>query len=119
MQTNVDGEFDQLTSSTLGYVNQRTSLKAARPYTARATLKGVGSTEIFLQRGGGDSRYIRQGLILGPQAVRVSVSTQKPDDGQPLQFGIASIDNTELKVCSRKEMPRHHGSRPSDRFVCP
>lgn len=111
VQTNVDGDFDQLTSSTRGYVNQRTSVKAAGSYTARVTLKGVGPTEVFLQRGGGDyAQYIRQGVILGPQAVRISVSTQKPDDGYPLQFGIASIDNGEKVLASLSEVVAGSGT---------
>jgi hypothetical protein len=105
VKSNVDGEFDQLVSSSLGYVNQRTSIKAAGSYTARVTLKGSGSAELFLQRGGGDyAQYIRQRLVLGPQAVQVSVTTQKPDDGFPLQFGIASIDAGENIQASLSEL---------------
>jgi hypothetical protein len=105
VQTNVDGEFDQLISSSLGYVNQRTSAKAAGSYTARVTLKGSGSAELFLQRGGGDyATYIRQRLDLGPQAVQVSVTTQKPDDGFPLQFGLASINAGENIQASLSEL---------------
>jgi Domain of unknown function (DUF1929) len=103
--SNVDGEFDRLTSGSLGYVNQRTNAKAAGSYTARVTLKGSGSAELFLQRGGGDfATYIRQRLDLGPQAVQVSVTTQKPDDGLPLQFGIASINSGETILASLSEL---------------
>jgi Domain of unknown function (DUF1929) len=105
VQTNVDGEFDQLISSSLGYVNQRTNIKAAGSYTARVTMKGSGSAELFLQRGGGDyATYIRQRLDLGPQSVQVSVTTQKPDDSFPLQFGIASINAGENIQASLSEL---------------
>jgi Domain of unknown function (DUF1929) len=105
VQSNVDGEFDQLTSYSIGYVNQRTNIKAAGSYTARVTLKGSGSAELFLQRGGGDyAQYIRQSLDLGPQAVQVSVTTQKPNDGFPMQFGIASIDKGDNIQASLSEL---------------
>jgi Domain of unknown function (DUF1929) len=105
VNANVDGDFDQITSSSLGYITQRTSVKTAGTYTARVTLKGSGSVEMFLQRGGGDyALYIRQGLILSAQAVQVSVTTQKPDDGYPLQFGLSSINVGENVLASLSEV---------------
>jgi Domain of unknown function (DUF1929) len=105
VQANVEGNFDQITSSSVGFITQRTAATAAGTYTGRMTLKGSGSVQIFLQRGDGDfSQYNRQYVTLGAQAVQVSVSAQKPNDGSPVQFGIASIDAGDVIIAGLSEL---------------
>jgi Domain of unknown function (DUF1929) len=105
VQTNIDGDFDQITSSTVGYINQRAEATTAGTYTGKITLKGTGPVTFFLQRGGGDYiQYNRQVVTLSAQAVRVSVTAQKPDDGFPIQLGIASIDAGDVILASGAEL---------------
>jgi Domain of unknown function (DUF1929) len=105
VQTNVDGDFDQITSSSVGYINQRTTATIAGTYTGRITLKGSGSVQVFLQRAGGDyAQYNRQVVVLTPQGVQVSVIAQKPADGYVIQFGIASIDVGDVVLASLAEV---------------
>jgi hypothetical protein len=111
VQTNVDGDFDQITSSTVGYINQRTTATAPGTYTGRITLKGTGPIQVFLQRGGGDYiQYNRQIITLTSQAVQVSVSAQKPDDGFAVQLGIASIDAGDIILASLAEVVAGSGT---------
>jgi hypothetical protein len=105
VQANTDGDFDRITSSSSGYINQRTAASAAGTYTGRITLKGSGSIQVFLQRAGGDyAQYNRQYVTLTAQGVQVSVIAQKPTDGYAIQFGIASIDAGDVVLASLAEM---------------
>ena len=105
VQTNVDGDFDKITSSSIGYLNQRINTTAAGTYTGRITLKGSGSVQLFLQRAGGDyAEYNRQVVVLTPQGAQVSVIAQKPADGFAIQFGIASIDLGDVVLASLAEV---------------
>jgi Domain of unknown function (DUF1929) len=104
IQSNIDGDFDQITTTTVGYINQRTSATAAGTYTGKITLKGTGQVQVFLQRSGGDyAQYNRQVVNLTAQPVQVSVIAQKPADGFPIQFGIASIDPGDVVIASLAE----------------
>jgi Domain of unknown function (DUF1929) len=105
VQTDVDGDFDKITSSTVGYINQRVTATAAGTYTGKITLKGTGPVTFFLQRGGGDYlQYNNQIVTLSAQAVQVSLTAQKPDDGFPIQLGISSIDAGDVILASLAEL---------------
>jgi hypothetical protein len=105
VRTNFEGDFDQITTSSVGYINQRVTATAAGTYTGKLTLKGTGPVTFFLQRGGGDYlQYNRQVVTLSAQAVQVSVTAQKPDDGFPIQLGISSIDVGDVVLASLAEL---------------
>jgi hypothetical protein len=65
---------------------------AGDTYTATLEVKGTGTVQLFLQKGGGDfAQYTNKNITLTGTTTTVTITTVKPADGLALQVGMTNI----------------------------
>jgi hypothetical protein len=65
---------------------------AGDTYTATLEVKGTGTIQLFLQKGGGDfAQYTNKNITLTGTVTTVTITTVKPADGFALQVGMTNI----------------------------
>ncbi len=65
---------------------------AGDTYTATLEVKGAGTIQLFLQKGGGDyAQYTNKTITLTGTATTITITTVKPADGLALQVGMTNI----------------------------
>jgi hypothetical protein len=82
-----------ITDATTGWTGRAIpNSSAGDTYTATLEVKGTGTIQLFLQKGGGDfAQYTNKNITLSGTATTVTITTLKPADGFALQVGMTNI----------------------------
>jgi hypothetical protein len=82
-----------ITDTTTGWTSRAIPTSSAGDtYTATLEVKGTGTIQFFLQKGGGDfAQYTNKIITLTGTATTITITTLKPADGFALQVGMTNI----------------------------